>query len=65
MAAVGQCAMHTVRACAQCVQSGVVHRDLKLENILLDPSREHVKLCDLGALQLQLLLLSQSLLDAV
>ena len=48
-----QCA--TVRACALCVQSGVVHRDLKLENILLDRSREHVKLCDLGALQLQLL----------
>jgi len=35
-------------ALAHCHKHSIVHRDVKLENLLLDASRQHLKLCDFG-----------------
>jgi serine/threonine protein kinase len=36
-----------------CHQKGVAHRDLKLENVLIDPNTNHVKLIDLGLCKIE------------
>ena len=36
------------RAIDYCHREGVIHRDLKLENLLINPSSNKVKLCDFG-----------------
>ena len=43
-----------MNAVDHCHQNGITHRDIKLENIMLDEEKENVKLIDFGfATQLQ------------
>ncbi len=38
----------TCRAISYCHKEGIIHRDLKLENLLIDKKTDKIKLCDFG-----------------